>query len=273
MIYYFLTLLFFCLQHVEVMIWGIRHQFLENVISHYTDFASWNYLVRERKSAAIRRAWPDVVNHSAESRGQDGSLFIEDALTNLDIEQSHTPEESELASLQKYENSSFFRSKIEGVAGCYPFENIRAAIDILFLHGGSDLVVAKQAIVSFLLTFFKYIGLPCLKSSSSHPNNPSFLVFLMMAQFLYYMFDRHWTVPDEHWRHIIDDFAAIFDIPRHLLLESFIFYLLDDHTNEALKVTFFSSSLPWTSNLLLLFSLKFFSSWFLLLLKSLTWSS
>ncbi|XP_021901102.1 E3 ubiquitin-protein ligase HOS1 [Carica papaya] len=186
-------------QHVEVMIWGIRHQFLENVISHYTDFASWNYLVRERKSAAIRRAWPDVVNHSAESRGQDGSLFIEDALTNLDIEQSHTPEESELASLQKYENSSFFRSKIEGVAGCYPFENIRAAIDILFLHGGSDLVVAKQAI------------------------------------FLYYMFDRHWTVPDEHWRHIIDDFAAIFDIPRHLLLESFIFYLLDDHTNEALK--------------------------------------
>lgn len=44
-------------------------------------------------------------------------------------------------------------------------------------------------------------------------------------------------MPDENWRHIVDDFAATFSITRHSLLESFTFYLLDDHTDEALQVT------------------------------------
>ena len=44
---------------------------------------------------------------------------------------------------------SILRSKIEGTSGSYPFENLRTAADKLFLHGSSDLVVAKQAIVSF----------------------------------------------------------------------------------------------------------------------------
>ena len=43
-------------------------------------------------------------------------------------------------------------------------------------------------------------------------------------------------MPDEKWRHIIEDFAASFSITRHSILESFVFYLLDDHTDEALQV-------------------------------------
>lgn len=42
---------------------------------------------------------------------------------------------------------------------------------------------------------------------------------------------------DEEWRHVVDDFAATFSITRHSMLESFTFYLLDDHTDEALQVT------------------------------------
>ncbi|XP_059657605.1 E3 ubiquitin-protein ligase HOS1 [Cornus florida] len=190
-------------QHIEMMIWCLRHQFLENVRSRHTNITSWRSHVRERKSAAIKHSWPDSVNHSADSMRRDGStLFIEDALSNLEIEQGYSHEtagELEIASLQKDGGSSFFRSTIEGMAGCYPFENLRAATDMLFWHGSSDLVVAKQAI------------------------------------FLYYLFDRHWTIPDEEWRYVVDDFAATFSISRHSLLESFTFYLLDDHTNEALQ--------------------------------------
>lgn len=61
---------------------------------------------------------------------------------------------------------------------------------------------------------------------------------LAETQFLYYLFDRHWRTPDESWRYIIDDFAATFSISRHSLLESLTFYLLDDHTEEALQVNF-----------------------------------
>ena len=98
------------------------------------------------------RVWPDVVDHLADSTRQDGSLFIDDALANLDIEQAYDQEigeESDFAFLQKNGALSFFRSKIEGMTGCYPFESLQAAVDILFLRGSSDLVVAKQAIVSF----------------------------------------------------------------------------------------------------------------------------
>ncbi|KAL9433853.1 hypothetical protein AB3S75_028650 [Citrus x aurantiifolia] len=190
-------------QHLEIMMWCAKHQFLENVRSRHASFTLWHSLVRQRKSAATERVWYDPVNNCAESTKQDGSLFIEDALANLEIEQEFTQgrgEELDITSLHKDdESSSFVRSKIEGVSGCYPFENLRAAVDILFLHGSSDLVLAKQAI------------------------------------FLYYLFDRHWTMPDENWRHIVDDFAATFSITRHSLLESLTFYLLDDQADEALQ--------------------------------------
>lgn len=189
-------------QHLEIMIWCIRHQFLENVSSRYTNVTSWRSHIRERKSAAIRRAWPDPISNSEESVRQEGSLFIEDALTNLEIDHGYTQEvgeELKVAFLQKDGISSVFRSKIEGVVGCYPFESLRAAIDILFLRGSSDMVVAKQAI------------------------------------FLYYLYDRHWSMPEDRWRHFIEDFAASFGINRHLLLESLIFYLLDDLNDEAMQ--------------------------------------
>ncbi|MBA0552947.1 hypothetical protein Golob_023719, partial [Gossypium lobatum] len=191
-------------QHLEIIMWCIRHQFLEHVRSRHANFTSWHNLVRERKSAATARAWPDVVDRSADSTRQDGSLFIEDALANLDIEQAcdqELGEESYFAFLLK-DSASFSRSKIEGLIGCYPFESLQAAVDILFLRGSSDLVVAKQAI------------------------------------FVYYLFDRHWSRPEEEWRDIVDDFATSFGINRHSLLESFIFYLLDDHTDEALQESF-----------------------------------
>ncbi|TYG77579.1 hypothetical protein ES288_D03G205700v1 [Gossypium darwinii] len=191
-------------QHLEIIMWCMRHQFLEHVRSRHANFTSWHNLVRERKSAATARAWPDVVDRSADSTRQDGSLFIEDALANLDIEQAcdqELGEESYFAFLLK-DSSSFSRSKIEGLRGCYPFESLQAAVDILFLCGSSDLVVAKQAI------------------------------------FVYYLFDRHWSRPEEEWRDIVDDFANSFGINRHSLLESFIFCLLDDHTDKALQESF-----------------------------------
>jgi hypothetical protein len=52
-------------------------------------------------------------------------------------------------------------------------------------------------------------------------------------------------MPDELWRHIVEDFAATFSITRHSLLESLIFYLLDDHTDEALQVTFLRLNEPF----------------------------
>lgn len=146
----------FVFQHMDIMIWLIRHNFLENVGSRYTNFTAWRSSVRERKSAASTRAWPESVNHSADSTKTNVStLFIEDALSNIEIEREHADDmggELEIASLQKDGSSLFFRSKIEeGMAGCYPFESLRAAADVLFLHGTSDLVVAKQAIVSFFI--------------------------------------------------------------------------------------------------------------------------
>ena len=146
---------------METMIWCVRHRFLENVRSRHSDFASWSSHVRERKSAAIIRSWPDSINNSLEcTRENDATLFIEDALLNLKEEQGYTHGmggEIEIASLQKDGVSSFFRSQLEGIAGCYPFENIRAAADILFLHGSSNLVVAKRAIVSFIVFIFSML--------------------------------------------------------------------------------------------------------------------
>ncbi|XP_073132938.1 E3 ubiquitin-protein ligase HOS1 isoform X3 [Henckelia pumila] len=190
-------------QHLEIMIWCIRHQFLENSKSRYSDLTSWQSSVRERKSAAVKRAWPDPLNRKLEFGEQNvSSLFIVDALSNLDTEQGYKgrdDEELEALSLQSNSRNSFARSRLHGMQGCYPFENLRSAVDLLFLQGNPHLVVAKQAIL------------------------------------LYFLFDRHWRLPVDEWRPIVDDFAVTFSITRHCLLESSIFYLLDDHTDEALK--------------------------------------
>ncbi|KAI4327152.1 hypothetical protein L6164_019648 [Bauhinia variegata] len=188
-------------QHLEIIIWCARHQFLEDVRSRFSDSSLWALVVHERKSSAIKRAWPDRMNQPVESIRQDGSLFIEDALNNLDLEEGLVQDVGaglEIASLQK-DGASIFMANIDGVLGYYPFRNLRSAADLLFLRGSSDMIIAKRAI------------------------------------FLYYLYDRHWTLPDEEWREIIEDFAATFNISRHSLLESLAFYLLDDHTEEALQ--------------------------------------
>ncbi|XP_026432209.1 E3 ubiquitin-protein ligase HOS1-like isoform X1 [Papaver somniferum] len=187
-------------QHLEIIKWSIKRQFLENVRSRHINYSSWRSRFRDRKSAAITRAWPEFKSNSAEYAKQDSAtLFIEDALSNLGIEQETSKELEVLSLVKNGSSSSFIRSNIEGFEGCYPFETLRDAADVLFLCGSSDVVVAKRAI------------------------------------FLYYLFDRHWTKPDKEWRHIIDDFAASFGITRDLMLESLTFYLLDDNTDQALQ--------------------------------------
>ncbi|ERN01816.1 hypothetical protein AMTRI_Chr06g198230 [Amborella trichopoda] len=189
-------------QHLEVMAWCVRYQFLDNIQSCYPSIIQWRSAIRERKSAAIQRAWPDSTSQITGI--QPGStLFIEDALSNLGIEQDFVEETRipfEVTCLKKDVSSrSLFRSKIEGMEGSYPFENMRSAVDTLFLQGSSDLLVAKQAIL------------------------------------LYYLFDQHWTLPDAEWRPIVDDYAVTFSITRHSVLESLTFYLLDDHSDLALQ--------------------------------------
>lgn len=132
---------------MEIIIWCSRHLFLETVKSRFTARSSWASVVDKRKSEAVRRAWPDAVNPSMESTAHDGSLFIEDALKNLDLE-NEDGEGSDIATLQKG-GASIFRSNADPVLRYYPFKNLRAAADLLFLRGSSDMVIAKQAIVSF----------------------------------------------------------------------------------------------------------------------------
>ncbi|XP_076953163.1 E3 ubiquitin-protein ligase HOS1-like [Bidens hawaiensis] len=185
-------------QHMEMMIWYTRHQYLED-LSRHDSFSSWCSDVRERISMAVKVAWPAPIGTST----PDGEiLFILDALSNLDKQQEDTPDrdyELETASLQKDKGLLLSRAKLEGLVESYPFQTLRSAIDILFLYGSSDLVLAKQAI------------------------------------FLYYLFDRLWKIPDDKWRFSVDDFSATFNIARHSILESFTFYLLDDHSDEALQ--------------------------------------
>ncbi|KAF5766687.1 putative ELYS-like domain-containing protein [Helianthus annuus] len=137
-------------QHMEMLIWYTRHQHLE-YLNRHASFPSWRSDVRERKSTAIKHAWPAPTEIST----PDGEiLFIHDALSNLDPQQEYTPDrdyELEIASLQKDEDFSLSRAKIEGLIGSYPFKNLRSTIDVLFLYGSSDLVVAKQAIFLYYL--------------------------------------------------------------------------------------------------------------------------
>ncbi|CAL9147103.1 unnamed protein product [Musa hybrid cultivar] len=193
-------------QHLEVMIWCTRHQFLRDVQSRFYNLGNseaWNLDVYERKSAAIKRSWPQCSSNLVDSAGQhDNTLFIEDALSNLGIEESYvqTGVEVDISCLQDDSSGLLFLSKIDIAGGNgYPFRNLQAAADILFLRGTSDMVVAKQAI------------------------------------FLYYLFDRHWKRPDAEWKHIVDDFAISFGIATHSVQESLVFYLLDDHTPQALQ--------------------------------------
>ncbi|PVH31258.1 hypothetical protein PAHAL_9G096600 [Panicum hallii] len=191
-------------QHLEAMIWCIRHRFVQDICSRYTDYESWSSDVIQRKASAEARKWPEFFDKQlGDNETNQGTLFIEQALQNLGIEQSYrNEEEAAITCLQNEQSSSMFCSTITAdhfSLNRYPFKNLREAIDVLFLHGASDMVIAKQAIL------------------------------------LYYLFDRHWTRPDSEWRYLLDDFAATFGITSRTLLECLVFCLLDDHSSEALE--------------------------------------
>ncbi|CAN6459913.1 unnamed protein product [Victoria cruziana] len=184
-------------QHLEVIVWCSRHQFLEYMPSRHSTISSWRSAFNERKSAAMRRCWPEFMCNDDEAAQPGSTLFIEDALTNLVTEQEYEGSgELEVACLLKDCSPSL---SIEEASRIYPFKNMRSAVDMLFLRGSSDLLVAKQSIL------------------------------------LYYLFDRHWTIPDGEWRKMIDDYGSTFGIGRHSAIESLIFYLLDDDKEAALK--------------------------------------
>ncbi|PHT45572.1 hypothetical protein CQW23_14730 [Capsicum baccatum] len=94
----------------------IRHEFLENAKSRHKNFESWRALIRERKSAAIKHAWPDSVSHSDEYNAS--TLFIEDALSNIEAAEQGDLDDHEkemaLAYLQKDGVSLYSRSKNTG---------------------------------------------------------------------------------------------------------------------------------------------------------------
>ncbi|KAJ1293699.1 hypothetical protein BS78_01G088500 [Paspalum vaginatum] len=182
-------------QHLEAMVWCTRHRFLQDICSRYTDYTSWSSDVIQRKAFAEERKWPEFSDEgSCDNEPSQGTLFIEQALQNLGIEQSYREKGEEVAiSCLKSEQSS------SNTTDTYPFKNMREAVDILFLNGASDMVIAKQAIL------------------------------------LYYLFDRHWTRPDSEWRYLVDDFAATFGIAGRTVIECLVFCLLDDHSSQALE--------------------------------------
>ncbi|AQK63092.1 E3 ubiquitin-protein ligase HOS1 [Zea mays] len=187
------------------MIWCIRHRFIQDICSRYTDHTSWSSDVIQRKAYAEERKWPGFSDKGSDiNEANQTTLFIEQALQNLGIEQNYRDKEEDITitCLQNEQSSSMFCSTIT-TDHCsidrYPFKNLREAVDVLFLHGASDMVIAKQAIL------------------------------------LYYLFDRHWSRPDSEWRYLVDDFATTFGITNRTLLECLVFCLLDDHSSEALK--------------------------------------
>ncbi|KAF3777809.1 E3 ubiquitin-protein ligase [Nymphaea thermarum] len=126
-------------QHLEVMVWCIRHQFLEHMPSRYSTISLWRSTFHERRTAAMRRCWPEFMCSDTEAAQPGSTLFIEDALSNLVLEQGHEGSgELEVACLLKDPSSSL---SVEEASGIYPFENLRAAIDMLFLRGSSDLLL------------------------------------------------------------------------------------------------------------------------------------
>lgn len=83
-----------------------------------------------------------------ESKGNDISLFIADALNNLDLAEEMIPGIRDVL---------IFKSNIDQVLGCYPFKNLRATSNLLFLNGIYDIVIAKQTVVSFYHPYFLHI--------------------------------------------------------------------------------------------------------------------
>lgn len=145
---------------MEVMAWCARHQFLETIRSSYSSTSQWYTAVHERKSAAQDRAWLEI-SHMNGKRGVShaATLFIEDALANLGSlerdDQSELGDLSELRLLRHGPTAHIPASRgleryLDSIQSKspYPPESVRTAVDMLFLEGTCDLLLAKKAIVS-----------------------------------------------------------------------------------------------------------------------------
>uniref|UniRef100_A0A0E0KIS1 ELYS-like domain-containing protein n=1 Tax=Oryza punctata TaxID=4537 RepID=A0A0E0KIS1_ORYPU len=120
-------------QHLEAMMWCIRHKFLEDILSRHTNLASWSSDVIKRKASAKERQWPEFSDKSsAYNEANQGILFIEQALQNLGIQESYSDGEEgvEIVCLQSEQSSSMFCSTIDQFSvDKYPFKNLREAVD------------------------------------------------------------------------------------------------------------------------------------------------
>lgn len=114
--------------------------------------------MKERKTATHERAWSEYPRNVGQVAPRPlATLFIEDALANLGIARDEDEELGrdvlELNRLKKdyrhRRDSGGGYPVINGASTFYPPENVRAAVDLLFLEGSSELILAKKAIVSF----------------------------------------------------------------------------------------------------------------------------
>ena len=147
------------------MAWCARHQFLETIQSSYASISQWQTSVKERKLAAQETAWLETPHsHGKLEISQPVTLFIEDALANLGLLEDDNDEVGlgdlpELSLLRQGPTAQTpaslrFRRDMEPMQSRspYPPESVRAAVDLLFLEGPCDLILAKKAIVSFIFT-------------------------------------------------------------------------------------------------------------------------
>ncbi|KAL2330819.1 hypothetical protein Fmac_018400 [Flemingia macrophylla] len=112
---------------------------------HYDDFCRISYLYEQE----VECEWRVFCLY----------LFSFDCLFKLYVSSFYN---NSLILLGEKDGASFLGSNPDQMLGYYPFRNLRAAADLLFLHGGSDMVIAKQAIEACRL-------LPEITGPTSHP--------------------------------------------------------------------------------------------------------
>lgn len=198
------------LQHLQVMLWAARNKIFDSSSPRFADFNKWRAALRQRKQAAQERAWQDYVLGTGLLGGKPStSLFIEEALMQLQVGSVDDlgDEGGDVFGLEVLRQSSTTspafgkpgeKSLFGTASPAYPPDSVRTAIDNFFLDGRSENFLAKKTI------------------------------------FLYYLFDRLWS-PTGQWKLITDDYIKTFSIPWHFALETFVFFLLDDDSSDALQ--------------------------------------
>lgn len=118
--------------------------------------------------AAQERAWLETpLNNGKLGVSQPATLFIEEALANLGLLEDDDDDEEvglgdlpELGLLRLGPTASLrFRRDLElkQSRSPYPPESVHAAVDLLFLDGPCELILAKKAIVSFITSLLSKI--------------------------------------------------------------------------------------------------------------------